>query len=149
MARPPKVDLLALPDTDECIDHGQKGKIDGYGHSRGELLHRRVFQKLHGYLPEVVMHSCDNPRCVNPKHLLPGTRGLNNKDRAAKGRSAKVRLDLKKLDLRQAEKIRKRYTPRHGTGPYDKVNGISALAREYKVDTNVIYNIVKRRTHLL
>lgn len=149
MARPPKVSLENLPDTDDCIDHGQKGSVDGYGHSQRELLHRRVFRKIHGYLPEVVMHTCDNPRCVNPKHLVPGTWNLNNKDRAAKGRSAKIRIDLRKLNLEQAEEIRKRYVPRNGTGPYDKINGVAAIAREYSVDVNVIYNIVKRRTHVL
>jgi HNH endonuclease len=40
-------------------------------------------------LPPVVMHLCDNPRCVNPAHLKAGTLDANNKDCAAKGRTAK------------------------------------------------------------
>ena len=35
----------------------------------------------------VVMHSCDNPRCINPQHLLLGTHLENNQDRHRKGRT--------------------------------------------------------------
>lgn len=144
MARPARVDITNLPDTQDCIDHQQKGSIDGYGHRHKTLLHRRVFEYYNGYLPEVVMHSCDNPRCINPNHLQAGSWDLNNKDRARKGRSAKVNILNRKLTFAQAEVIRNRYNPRR-----DPVNGVSALARYYKVDSNTIYNIVERRTHLL
>jgi hypothetical protein len=34
-----------------------------------------------------VLHHCDNRLCVNPVHLWVGTKGSNNRDKAAKGRS--------------------------------------------------------------
>ena len=39
-----------------------------------------------GYHGLVVMHSCDNRPCCNPKHLSLGTQRDNNKDRDEKGR---------------------------------------------------------------
>lgn len=36
-----------------------------------------------------ILHSCDNPPCVNPQHLFPGTNLDNVIDRCIKGRTAK------------------------------------------------------------
>ncbi len=38
---------------------------------------------------QVVMHTCDNPACCNPTHLVVGDHAMNVADRVAKGRSAK------------------------------------------------------------
>lgn len=130
-----------------CLDHGQAGHNEGYTYRRTKehgrvLLHRLVFFEHNAYWPEVVMHRCDNPRCIEPTHLLGGTRDLNNKDRAAKGRSAKTRADRRKLTLDDARRIRERYSPTRCN-----VNGVMALAREYAVDTKAIYQIIKGQTY--
>jgi len=49
-------------------------------------VHRWVFLQVHGYLPETVMHLCDNKKCVNPKHLKAGTASENAKDMIRKNR---------------------------------------------------------------
>jgi|JI10StandDraft_1071094.scaffolds.fasta_scaffold05142_31 hypothetical protein len=54
------------------------------------LAHRVSFQLFVGALDAAsdVMHSCDNPRCVNPNHLSLGSRTDNMQDARDKGRSA-------------------------------------------------------------
>ena len=68
----------------------------GYGvKSRGrreegnEYAHRLVWILFNGSIPEGVhiLHTCDNPPCVNPKHLFSGTQGDNNRDCMRKGRT--------------------------------------------------------------
>ena len=43
----------------------------------------------HGEIPpgQVVMHTCDNPACINPGHLRLGTQADNLADMRAKGRA--------------------------------------------------------------
>lgn len=80
-----------------CIEHKQKGDKDGYGSTvrylNGERkylrLHRCVFFDNNGYWPEVVRHTCDNPRCINPAHLVAGSVLDNNRDRDERGRTAR------------------------------------------------------------
>lgn len=78
-----------------CIDHGQKGDSFGYGRTSvknssgkwvAERLHRKVFLATHGYLPECIRHTCDNPRCINPEHLIAGTQADNMRDMDSRGR---------------------------------------------------------------
>ena len=37
----------------------------------------------------IIMHSCDEPSCINPEHLSAGTVAENNADMVAKNRHAK------------------------------------------------------------
>lgn len=77
--------------TEECwLWTGAWDHQFGYGNVRrnGKVwrAHRWIFVQLNGWEPEVVMHTCDNPRCVRPDHLQGGTYLDNNLDMVAKGR---------------------------------------------------------------
>lgn len=50
------------------------------------LSHRLIYRVNGGGEAEVVMHTCDNPSCCNPSHLIGGTYVQNMKDMDAKGR---------------------------------------------------------------
>jgi len=66
---------------------------DGYGSLRVDgksLGAHRVSWALHrGAIPDglCVLHECDTPACVRPKHLFLGTKLDNALDREAKGRN--------------------------------------------------------------
>lgn len=69
---------------------------DGYGvfHLDGKHVraHRAAWTMHHGRpIPagHVVRHTCDEPLCVNPAHLLLGTPDLNRQDRVERGRTSK------------------------------------------------------------
>jgi hypothetical protein len=55
------------------------------------LAHRYAYEEFVGAIPAgmVVMHTCDNPPCVNPDHLAVGTQSDNLRDMARKGRHAR------------------------------------------------------------
>jgi len=70
---------------------------DGYGIFRPTLqrqwrVHRFSYELHVGAIPPglMILHSCpggDNPSCVNPSHLRPGTAAENAHDTAIRGRS--------------------------------------------------------------
>lgn len=53
----------------------------GYGFFRSKLVHRQVYERIVGEIPErhVIDHLCRNPSCVNPKHLEAVTSAVNNR----------------------------------------------------------------------
>ena len=138
-----------------CVDHGRDRALrpDGYAmvgwpgrRSRCTGLHRLVYAQTHGITLEelvgkVIRHTCDNPRCINPEHLLVGSRADNNRDRAERGRSARTVPSRQRLTKAQCDAIRSRYDPaRVGIRA---PNGITAIAKDYSVDTNVVYRVLR------
>ena len=87
-------------DTDKCIEYDGSLSEDGYGliqsYFNGKkihmLTHRISYQIYNNYnltSEELVCHHCDNPKCINPRHLFKGTQNDNVQDKVRKGRQAK------------------------------------------------------------
>src|SRR3954468_12409974 len=84
---------------DECWPWTGCYRSNGYGmiarggrHSQ-EQAHRISFELHNGPIPATarradsfVLHSCDNPACVNPAHLRIGSARENTHDMVARGR---------------------------------------------------------------
>ena len=86
---------------------------NGYGlfrtSLRHELSHRTSYRLFNGQLDtRDVMHQCDTPGCVNPNHLVLGTRLENMQDAKRKGRMCiGERHGRSKLTQEQVQFIRK------------------------------------------
>ena len=80
---------MSVKDTDDCIPWDGSHYPNGYGTVRKGysmvIAHREAFLNRHGYLPEVVMHTCDNRTCINIRHLKAGTTQSNTDDKVSKG----------------------------------------------------------------
>ena len=120
----------------------------GYGYilngvGRNEGAHRVAYQLYYGEIGDNhVLHTCDNPRCVNPDHLFLGSHQDNMDDMAQKGRrksnppkgSAHIHAKLTEDLVKQ---IRSKYIPRIYT--------LQNLADEFGVSKRKIYLIVTRQ----
>src|SRR6266446_4977936 len=80
------------PSLGECWEWIAFRRSEGYGrfsfNRKTEQAHR-VSLKLIGVIipPKIlVCHSCDNPPCVNPKHLFLGSDKDNSNDKVLKNR---------------------------------------------------------------
>ena len=132
----------------KCIDHARQTSLVGAGYAhitykgKLQLAHRVAYCEAR-QIPithlkgSVVRHTCDNPRCINPQHLLIGTQQDNVADRKERGRCAKGQTNSKtKLTIENVLEIRRRYVARC------KVNGGCALGREFGVRDSTISRLI-------
>ncbi|MCC7061058.1 MAG: HNH endonuclease, partial [Burkholderiaceae bacterium] len=111
----------------------------GYGSIRvnhkSERAHRISYVLTHGSIPEgaILRHSCDNPRCVNPDHLISGTKRENTLDAIERGQHVTGERH-KNAKLTAADVVTIRYALATGTTGRE-------LAAKYKVDAKTISNI--------
>jgi hypothetical protein len=112
---------------------------DGYPRAsvRGNAnvkVHRMVYELATGINPEgrCVRHTCDNPRCINPKHLVLGTVRDNMTDRTVRERGAR-----NKLTSSQVREIRALYSDGWSQ---------ARLAEKFSVNYRTIHYVVKGKT---
>lgn len=123
------------------------GTFADYSTGRRKWLyaHRLAFQLTTGLAIDgkVIRHACDNPPCVNPAHLEPGTQAQNVADAKERGRCSPPPIhrgsDNKMARLTEADvrEIRRR----HAAGGVTQ----KALAREFKVSPSTVRDVISRR----
>lgn len=91
----------------------------------------------------VVRHTCDNPICCNPAHLLLGTTAENARDMVLRNRNHQNHargegLPFARLTEEQIAAIRREYAPYR--------NGYRKLARQYGVGKTTIEWVVTGKT---
>lgn len=116
----------------------------GYGRFKirtGEALkaHRVAYYIANGEEPQLwVLHSCDNPPCVNPRHLSQGTHAENMRQRTQRNRTAEgSRSASAKLTEGDIPEIRRRLAAGHT---------LVSIARSYHVGETTIRDIRERHT---
>lgn len=88
---------------DDCWNWLEYKNNDGYGnyHIGKKIInaHRMAYTIIYGDIPngQLVCHKCDNPSCINPKHLFLGTRKDNMQDASKKGRIVSNRLNQEQI----------------------------------------------------
>lgn len=127
--------------VEECWPWTGSRNAKGYGKLMGPTPNvpvraPRVSWELHnGSIPDglMVLHECDNPSCVNPKHLFLGTASDNTVDMMAKARDGN-----RKLSRGQAAEIRSAWEG----GNISK----RALGRKFGVSATTISRLLQGKT---
>lgn len=129
----------------ECWEWTGTRQYSGYGvlriHGKSIRAHRFAWELENGPIPPgmVVMHICDNPRCVRHSHLKLGTQIENVGDRGSKNRQSRGATNSRaKLTEADVTEIRRRFAHEHITK--------ESLAADYGVDGSTIGAIVLRKT---
>lgn len=125
----------------------------GYGHfgikingkHKTVASHRLSYEIHFGKIPIGldIMHSCDNPPCVNPSHLSTGTRSQNMKDAFDRGRGV-INIDRgeksshHKLTDEEVREIRRLYPK--------IIKNKTEIGRRFNISRATIRQIVTRQT---
>lgn len=109
---------------------------------RDYLAHRISWTIFKGEIPVKlqVLHKCDNPPCVNPKHLWLGSQLDNMHDRNIKGRGNNCHGEKHgraKLSVKDVKFIRSIYKTRTVTQ--------KTLAKKFKVNQTTISHVIIKR----
>lgn len=106
------------------------GKSGGYegAHRVSWIIHFERIPK-----GKWILHKCDNPICVNPRHLYAGTHFENNRDRRLRGRACRGELHPKsKLTASAVKFIRRRRRSQVGA---------LTLSRKFNVSASLIWSV--------
>jgi hypothetical protein len=128
----------------ECWNWTAAVDKNGYGQfsieQKMRKTHRVSYVLTKGEIGDrmCVLHSCDNPRCVNPSHLRQGTQADNALDRVQRGRQCcGASVPGSKLTVEDVRSLRN-----------DRAAGMSfrKLGKKYGINTTTAFYIAKGRS---
>ena len=123
-----------------CLEWTRCFNTDGYpraaidGHFNGKV-HRIIYELIHpeeNILGKHIRHTCDNPKCINPSHLLSGTPTENVNDRDIRDRHGWTKIRHKDIPI-----IKELYSTKTYTA--------NELAHMYNVTNRTIYYTLNKR----
>lgn len=132
----------------ECLVWSRARIAKGYGEvwipfmKETKYTHHVAFFLTHGYWPKYVLHTCDNPPCGKPSHLVDADHEANMLDAWGKGRLPLPPRMLgsthpnAKLTDAQVIEMRSRFAAGE---PF------AALGRAFGISRSVAHKIVTRR----
>lgn len=139
---------VSIKNPRECWEWLAAKNNCGYGtfkltKGKSWLSHRVAYLLEFGEIPKskYVLHSCDNPACVNPKHLYIGTQFENMRDKSLRGRDYDrngERNSNAKLTEILVDRLRAEYEKRETTQ--------ETLSRKFNISPAQVHNIVARKS---
>jgi hypothetical protein len=145
--------------TESCwLWTGGKDK-DGYGkiriHGRDTRAHRvSLILAIGGIAPGLfACHRCDNPSCVRPDHLFPGSPTENNRDTVTKGRHAYGQRHGSKTRPDRTSRGSQRYNSKLNEPMVKQIRELGAagrtqreIAKIFEVDQATIGKVMTRKS---
>ena len=119
-----------------CIEWQRAKSKQGYGQlnvyfadegPRSGYVHRLLWELTHDVelgRNICVCHKCDNPSCVNIKHLFVGTRKDNSQDMVRKGRAGNQGKKLSPERVAKMIGVKRKLHTRHRVHDDDKIRAI-------------------------
>ena len=149
----PKTGCLIWTGARGLAPHHNYGQINVDG--RTVRAHRVAYECAHGPIPtgQLIRHTCHNPLCVNPEHLLAGTQKDNIDDMMRAGRGATTH--GRKLNSRDAATIigmrllgmtRSAIAEAHGVRPTTVQNVLSGKTWPNAIDDELRRSIGNTRS---
>lgn len=120
-------------------------KVDG----KNIAAHRFSWEIHSGSkIPEgcIIMHSCDNPECVNPQHLSVGTHKENMNDMILKGRQAKGDAFSNRTAVRGSKNNNAKITEESAIKIFNDSRPQRIIAADYGISQTVVHNIKAKKT---
>ena len=125
---------LTVESDNGCVEWRSAAGTRKYGYFGGfgeRLAHRAAWVMLYGPVPKgmYVLHTCDNPPCVNSEHLFLGTASDNAQDAVSKDRHTRGgRHHSAKLTDDAVAKLRDRWLSGESIYALSKEIGISKVS---------------------